>query len=143
MRRFAFRLDAVLRVRRLQEELARAAVATADAELAAARTVAATRLARLRDTVPVPGPVDGASFLAGRDTLARRADAATRAAGAVADAGERRAERLSAWGATHRAVAGLERVEARARDEHGIEVRRDEDRQVDELVVTRARGGRS
>ena len=56
---------------------------------------------------------------------------------ALAVVDERRAE----WAAARQRVAALERLEERRRDEHAIEVRRAEDRLVDDLVVARhARG---
>ena len=56
---------------------------------------------------------------------------------ALAVVEERRAE----WAEARRRVAALERLEERRRDEHAIEVRRAEDRLVDDLVVARhARG---
>jgi flagellar export protein FliJ len=49
--------------------------------------------------------------------------------------------RQNEWAAARQRVAALERLEARRRDEHAIEVRRAEDRLVDDLVVARhARG---
>src|SRR5207247_9557935 len=45
--------------------------------------------------------------------------------------------RRADWAAARRKVAALERLEERRREEHAVEVRRAEDRLVDDLVVAR------
>ena len=58
---------------------------------------------------------------------------------ALAAVEQRRAE----WAAARQRVAALERLEERRREEHAVEMRRAEDRLVDDLVVARhARGVR-
>ena len=144
MKRFRFRLDQVLHVRRVQEDQARYALLAAnrDAQLAAARVE--QRLADYADRRMPPGPQPYADFeravflldsAAGAIGVAREAH---RDALGVAD--ERRGE----WTDARRRVAALERLEARRRAEHAIEVQRAEDQLVDDLVVARhARGARA
>jgi len=46
-------------------------------------------------------------------------------------------DRKREWSGARQRVAALERLESRRRDEHAIELRREEDRLVDDLVVAR------
>ena len=144
MKRFHFRLDQVLRVRRVQEDRARFALLTAnrDAQLAAARVE--QRLADYASRSIPAGPqsyedFDRALFLldaaAGAVEVARRAH---RDALAVVEV------RRQEWMAARQRVEALERLETRRRAEHALEVQRAEDRLVDDLVVARhARGARA
>ena len=143
VKRFRFRLDQVLHVRRVQEDRARFDLLTAnrDAQLAAARVE--DRLAEYAERRLPEGPQTFAEFERAVFMLESGAGAVTaarvthREALAVVDA--RRAD----WTAARRRVAALERLEARRRAEHAVEVQRAEDQLVDDLVVARhARGAR-
>ena len=104
-----FRLAAVLRVRRVQEEQARAAVGAATAAAARAEEEARTRAARVASRgAPVPGPA--AAFLvevATRLRLAADAAEAHRAAGESADAVP---AALAGWSAADARCRPLERL---------------------------------
>lgn len=137
MKRFRFRLEQVLRVRRLQEDMARAELMHAHRE---ARVAADRVNARIADYSNAPRP-SGEQALDEFHRVQFRLD---NAAGAitVGRAGYQHAlgvvdDRRADWTAAHQRVAALERLETRRRDEHAIEVRRDEDRLVDDLVVSR------
>ncbi len=144
MKRFRFRLDQVLHVRRVQEDRARFQLLSAnrDAHLAAARVDE-----RLADYAERQMPTGTQSF-AEFERAVFRLDAAAGAVG-VARAAHRDAlvvvdERRGEWTDARRRVAALERLEERRRVEHAIEVQRAEDQLVDDLVVARhARGGRT
>ena len=137
MKRFRFRLDQVLRVRRLQLDQAKAALlgANRDAHLAAARVE--ERLTEYATRSFPSGAQTYESFerhLFLLDAAAGAVDVARydhRAALAVVE--EKRGE----WAVAQRRVSALERLEERRRTEHQIEMRRDEDRLVDDLVVAR------
>ncbi len=143
MKRFKFRLDQVLHVRRVQEDQARAALLTAnrDAHLAAARVDE-----RLDDYAGRGLPYGPQSFA----TFERAVFLLDAAAASVEAARATHREALAVvelrragWTDARRKVAALERLEARRRTEHAIEVQRSEDQLVDDLVVARhARGGR-
>lgn len=141
MKRFRFRLEHVLRVRRLQEDMARAALMTAHHD---ARAAADVLNARVEDYTSAPRPSGAQTY----DDFNRTQSHLDNAAGAIdaARAVYSRAldvvdARQHAWAAARQRVAALERLEARRRDEHAIELRRAEDRLVDDLVVARhARG---
>jgi flagellar export protein FliJ len=141
LKRFHFRLEQVLRVRRLQEDIARGA-------LMAAHHVAREAADRLNDRIAEYGAASRPNGAQTYDAFNRMQFRLDNAAGAITLA---RAEyqhaldivdvRRAEWTAARQRVAALERLEARRRDEHAIEVRRAEDRLVDDLVVARhARG---
>jgi flagellar export protein FliJ len=143
VKRFRFRLEQVLHVRRVQEDRARAELlgANRDAHLAAARVE--QRLADYATRRMPAGPQSYADF----DRAAFLLDAGA-AAVDVARAARRAAEevvavRRSEYTDAHRRVEALERLEQRRRAEHALEAQRAEDRLVDDLVVARhARGAR-
>ena len=144
MKRFRFRLDQVLHVRRVQEDRARFALLSAnrDAHLAAVRVD--ERLADYAARRMPPGPQPYAEFERAVFMLESGA-----AAVGVARASHREAltvvdARRVDWTDARRRVAALERLEERRRAEHAIEVQRAEDQLVDDLVVARhARGARA
>jgi flagellar protein FliJ len=141
LKRFRFRLEQVLRIRRVQEDMARAALMHAHHE---ARAAADQVNARIEEYAAAARP-GGTQTYETFNLLQSRLD---NAAGAivVARTTYRQAldvvdERRTEWAAAQQRVAALERLEARRRDEYAIEVRRAEDRLVDDLVVARhARG---
>jgi flagellar protein FliJ len=135
LKRFRFRLEHVLRVRRLQEDLARADLMHAHRE---ARAAADRVNSRVADYTNAPRPNGEQPY----DEFSRVQFHLDNAAGAitVARAGYRHAlavvdDRRADWAAARQRVAALERLEERRRDEHAIEVRRADDRLVDDLVV--------
>jgi flagellar FliJ protein len=141
LKRFRFRLEQVLRVRRLQEDMARAALMHAHRE---ARLAAERLNARIAEYGDAPRP-NGEQPL---ETFNRVHFDLDNAAGAitVARAGYEHTlrvvdDRRVDWAAARQRVAALERLEARRREEHEVEARRADDRLVDDLVVARhARG---
>ena len=141
MKRFRFRLEQVLRVRRLQEEMARGALMVANGQARAAADTVNARVAEYTEAARPSGAQSYDAFQRLQSRLDNAAGAITVARveyrNALAVVDERRAE----WAEARRRVAALERLEERRRDEHAIEVRRAEDRLVDDLVVARhARG---
>jgi flagellar protein FliJ len=141
LKRFHFRLEQVLRVRRLQEDIARGALMVAHH---GAREAADRLNARLEEYAAASRP-NGAqtydAFNRMQFRLDNAADAITLARAEYQHALDLVDVRRAEWTAARQRVAALERLEARRRDEHAIEVRRAEDRLVDDLVVARhARG---
>jgi flagellar FliJ protein len=141
MKQFRFRLEQVLRVRRIQEDRERAALMVANRN---AREAAQRVEDRLVDYGARPRPSGPQTI----DEFERSLFLLDTAAGAVTVARtEHRSalevvdERRTAWSAARMRVHALERLEERRRAEHEIEMRRAEDRLVDDLVVARhARG---
>jgi flagellar FliJ protein len=143
MKRFRFRLDQVLNVRRVQEDRARFELLTANRDAHLAATRVEERLADYEQRRLPLGPrpyadFERAVFLSDSGAAAvGTARVAYRDALVVVD------ERRSDWTDARRRVAALERLEDRRRAEHAIEVQRAEDQLVDDLVVARhARGDR-
>jgi flagellar FliJ protein len=137
LKRFRFRLEQVLRVRRLQEDMARAELMHAHRE---ARAAADRVNSRIAEYANAPRPSGEQAY----DAFNRVQFHLDNAAGAitVARAGYQHAlgvvdDRRADWAAARQRVAALERRETRRRDEHAVEARRDDDRLVDDLVVAR------
>ena len=144
MKRFRFRLDQVLHVRRVQEDQARFKLLAAnrDVQLAAARVEQ-----RLTDyagrSLPM-GPQSYADFERAVFLLDSGAAAVGTARVAHRESQEVAESRRIDWTDARRRVAALERLEERRRAEHAVEVQRAEDQLVDDLVVARhARGARA
>ena len=139
MKRYQFRLASVLRVRRIQEEQARATLLAANHGVRTAHLHLAGRVAHL-EQLPKPATVATTSaFLANQARLASVASSISlaRIAGELAE--ERASESRAAWQVTARRVESLDRLDSRSRSEHALEAQRATDREVDDLVVSRFR----
>jgi flagellar FliJ protein len=141
MKRFRFRLDQVLHVRRVQEDKARAELLTANRDARIAATRVEERLADYAERrIPV-GPQTFAAFERAVFLLDAGAASVEAARASHRDAQTVVEARRSDWTDARRRVAALERLEERRRAEHAVEVQRAEDQLVDDLVVARyARG---
>ena len=141
MKRFRFRLEQVLRVRRLQEDLARAALMHAHLEAQTAATAVNARIADYANAARPSGAQTYESFKRMQFELDNAAGAIKVARATYRDAMTVVDQQRAEWAAARQRVAALERLEERKREEHAVEVRRAEDRLVDDLVVARhARG---
>jgi len=144
LKRFRFRLEQVLRVRRLQEDMARAELMHAHRQ---ARAAADRVNARIADYTAAPRPYGEQplpDFNLVQFHLDNAAAAITVARGSYQHALGVVEDRRADWAAARQRVAALERLEARRRDEYAIEARRADDRLVDDLVVARhSRGVRA
>ena len=139
MKRYQFRAEKVLRVRRLQEDIARAGVAAARHEEQAARAAVTASQEQYAQLLLTGESQTISAFLASREQAVQRAVAVT-----TAQAHQRAAEHTTAvavdtWHDAHRKVDGLERLDERRRDEYAVEAGRAQDAVVDEIVVARAR----
>ncbi|MFN8034891.1 MAG: hypothetical protein U0V73_03050 [Acidimicrobiia bacterium] len=137
MRRYQFRLEAVLRVRRIQEARARADLAMANMAVAAAQQALDTKIAAYR-VLPQPG---GTQSIDDFSTTRGRRD---RAATTVVSLDERReaarqraAEQHVDWSRAAQRVTTLERLDERQHAEHALAADRELEREVDDLVVSR------
>ena len=139
MKRYEFRGEKVLRVRRLQEDLARAGVAAARHEEQAAGEAVSASQQRYAQLAHDSGQSSAAGFVADRERAAYRATAVTTAQQHQRAAQDATAQALQAWQLAHRKVDGLERLDERRRNEYAVEFGRDQDATVDEIVVARAR----
>jgi len=137
LKRFRFRLEPVLRVRRIQEDQARARLLSANVVLHQTGQAVDARIARYQE-------LDRPAGLQVEPDFERIVHTLDNAAGAIDTARERHlearavvAQRRAEWSDASMRVAALERLEARQRAEWATEVQRDEDRTVDDLVVSR------
>jgi flagellar export protein FliJ len=138
VKRYRFRLDTVLRVRRVQEDLAIVALADATRALAAADATLDTRLNRYRETPAPRGEMSLDAMLRTRahvDMVAASVLAAGAARVGAAEVVDVRRDELTA-AATR--VSALERLDERRRGEHAHEALRQEIVEVDDMVVARA-----
>jgi flagellar FliJ protein len=137
VKRFRFRLETVLRVRRLQEDRARAELLTANRAAHIAATRVEDRLTDYRSRSMPAGTNTYEDFERGLFLLDAAAGAVDVARLAHRDALDVVDDRRADWSGARRRVAALERLEARRRAEHDFEMRRAEDQLVDDLVVAR------
>jgi flagellar export protein FliJ len=144
MKRYQFNLAAALRARRAQEDVAKSHLQKANLAAVAAELAASNSLAHYEEVKSSSGEALVAqrdrAVLAARAVLeARQSLTATRAA--VGEA-------MDNYFAAARAVSLLERLDERRRDEHALEVQREEASVSDELSAARhfrrlRRSGRS
>jgi len=137
VRRYRFRLEAVLRVRRLQEDVARGALAEATATVGRAEgavTRAHEWLEALRAEAAPPEPL--AWHAHRRVQLGAAEELTARSTELGAARAEQRARQVALADARMR-VRALERLDERRRAEHAREVARQDERVVDDLVTSR------
>jgi flagellar export protein FliJ len=137
VKRFRFRLEQVLHVRRVQEDQAKAALLTANRAAHDAAQLVESRLAEYHTRSFPPGAQSYAEFERNLFLLDSAAGAVGVARAAHHDALAVVDDRRLEYTTRHRRVAALERLESRRREEHKVEMRREEDRLVDDLVVSR------
>jgi flagellar export protein FliJ len=139
LKKFKFRLESVQKVRQLEEERARMRLMEANAE---ARETAARVEARLHAYVSSPRPdqpLSREAFEHERFKLEALATAVESARIAHREALDVVDVRRVEWLEAKQRVSALEKLEARRREEHAIDLRRAEDRLIDDLVVARHR----
>lgn len=137
MRRYRFRLESVLRLRRAEEGQARDALAAANAEL---RAALGARDAEARRYAGLPRPLGTMTPEVLRSEHATTTLAAATLAGAqqaVSAAAARTAEAQLAWSAAAQRVSVLERLDERRRLEHAEDLRHEEITELDDLVTSR------
>lgn len=144
MSRFRFRLQRILGVRRLEEELARAGFMEVETRARAAEQVRERARADVRDGLTQLARAVEARELDADAVLleqfaveqaSRRVPPAVQRARMAREAAER--ERL-AWEARRRALRSLESLRERARTAHRTEAERVENRRLDEQALIRA-----
>jgi flagellar FliJ protein len=142
VKKYRFNLDAVLRVRRIEEERAAAALAAGNRAMAESEAELERRLDHYRG-IPLPtAALEHARYLAARQQLAHAADGVV-IAGTARLAAEAEVDRLRAlWAAAAARVKALERLDERRREEHAGEVRREEVLVLDEVAAAIRVGSR-
>jgi flagellar FliJ protein len=141
VKRYRFRLETVLRVRRVQEDVARGDLARANAAVAAAAADLDTARERLAGMASEPVPGDPVEWQARRALLLGRAAEISARQTDLQTADTERAGRQRALAEARTRVRALERLDERRRAEYAVETGRDDARTLDDLVT--ARWGRS
>lgn len=137
MKRYRFRLDPVLRVRRIEQDTAQALLADAHRQLADADAALLAAVDRYQSAPPSAGAQPAATWMARRTNVSLTA-ATVMAVGSQRERAESDVdEQRSALHAARRRVVALERLDERRHVEHDVEARREEDVEVDELVTGR------
>jgi flagellar FliJ protein len=135
MKRYEFRLANVLRLRHAEEEQARVALLGANNRLRQLLLARDAEAARYATVAAVHGAttIDGlrAEQLAGELAARALSGAGRAAANAAADAALAQVH----WMGTHRALATLERLETRRREEYKDEERRSESAVLDDIAT--------
>ena len=137
MRRYRFRLESVLRVRRLQADAALGELARATNDVVRRDSILSARTTEYGPGGVAIAVADAPDYLSTVATRARRGEAVVVAHQASVAARELRDQRRTSWQAMERRVSALERLDERRRDEHWADTLRGEEREIDDVVVSR------
>ena len=137
MKKYAFRLAKVLRVRRIEEEQAAAQLAAASAAAVAAAAKEAGAAHALAARCARGGLQPAVSFLAWAETTMLAGEALSDARADVEATDEELEDRRQEWSSAAARVSALEHLDERGRDAHELERRRDEAKTTDDIVNTR------
>lgn len=134
MKKYHFRLGSVMRIRKLEEETARAAVLEAQREVEAATAALDARLATIGAARPMPRRWRAGEFNDDRDQLERYADAVRVARAAEANALSLLRANEAEWTEAARRVRSLERLDERHREAWMLEASRNAQLVTDEIA---------
>ena len=137
MKRYQFRLAAVLRLRRAEQEQARQRLAEANLRLTALLLDRDREAARCAEVARRHDAVALDALLAERQDGELAVARLERAHQLVAEAASAAALAQVSWVGAHRRVVALERLEERRRDEHDAAALREEIALVDDVVNAR------
>jgi flagellar FliJ protein len=137
VKRYRFRLEPVLRVRRMQEEAARAVLLAATAAAADQEQQLAARSEAYEKACLASEVRSCADFLYEQSRRSAFAAAVLEQRDRVRAAQEDVVRARSAWSDTASRVGALERLDDRQRDEHRMQTQKEDDLNTDELVVAR------
>lgn len=140
MKRYRFRLDTVLRVRRIEEERAVAQLAQAQRKEQEAKRLQMSRLERYQTMKPPVGVRTTEVFIADRTHIELVASSVVAAATAHEIAVVNVEEHRTSWSQAAGRVTSLENLEERDRLEYDFELNKAETAALDDL--TSARRGR-
>ena len=137
MKRYQFRLAAVLRLRRAEQEQARAALAEANTRLKALLLTRDREARRFGELARRSDAIDATALLAERHDAELARQRLAEAERRVAEAAGAAAMAQVAWLGTHQRVVALERLEERRRAEHAADALREEIALLDDLSTAR------
>ena len=137
MKRYRFRLDSVLRLRRSEEEAARGALLAARAAVVEQERLVAQRTAAYEQVTSAQGIRRYADFLCEQAHRSAMGAALIAQRTSLREAQELADHAHVAWSAAASKVGALERLDERQRAQHDALARKHEELAVDELVVSR------
>ncbi|MDA8295467.1 MAG: hypothetical protein M0004_02555 [Actinomycetota bacterium] len=137
MKRYHFRLAAVARLRRAEQEVARNALAVANAALRARLVERDAEVERYRTVANQHSATTPAGLSAERNDAELALERLRAAEQRVAEAASTAAIAQVTWLAAHQKVAALERLEQRQREEHALATSREEAALLDDLSTAR------
>ncbi len=137
MKRYQFRLAAVARLRRAEQDVARNALVVANVTLRARLVERDAEVERYRTIAARNDAATPSALLTERNdaslALGRLRDAEQR----VVEAATAAALTQVAWVSAHQRVAALERLEARQREEHALAMSREDAALLDDVSTAR------
>ena len=138
MRRYRFRLEPVLRVRRQEQDAARAVVLAATALVGAEAEALVERDRAYADGANAQGICSAADFVHVQHHRAALGRAVLDQRRRLSEAEGQLAQARAGWTAAATRVGALERLEERQRAEHTARAAKEEEMVVDDLVVSRS-----
>ena len=137
MKRYRFRLEPVLRVRRTEEEAARGQLVAANAAVARQEQLLVERERAYEITLKSSGILPTADFLFEQSSRSAHAAAVLEQRQRVREAPDDAARARGVWSGAAARDGALERLDERQRDEHRAAARKEDELTTDELVVSR------
>lgn len=138
MKRNRFRLETVLRVRRIQEDIKLTEMMTARGAVDRATIQGHARTMSYRDTVQAATSENSSSgFLAERGRMGRFLDGVLESQVTVAITTDELSQRRDTWSTAAQRVSALQRLYGRHQDSHRMDELADEVRETDERTTQR------
>jgi len=134
VKKYTFGLNTVLRLRRVEEEQARAFASEAQAEADRATAELDSRLAAIGAARPEPSSWSGPDYQEEREQMHRHAVAVTAARSAEANALSALRVAREEWEASAQRLRGLERLDDRQRQTWVLEATRNAQAATDEIA---------
>jgi flagellar export protein FliJ len=140
VKRYAFRLQQVLDVRRSEQDVARAGVLAATVRAGTEASALADRDRAYAERLNAPVPAGAAEFLYEQAHRAALGHAVLEQRRRLLDAEHEVEAARAVWTAAATRVGALERLDERQRAEHAARALREDELIVDDLVVSRHAG---
>jgi flagellar protein FliJ len=137
VKRYAFRLQKVLEVRRSEQDRAQAAVLAASVRAGAEAAALADRDRAYAERLCASVPTGAAEFLYEQEHRAALGHAVLEQRGRLLEAQHEVEAARAVWTAAAARVGALERLDERSRAEHSARALREDELIVDDLVVSR------
>ena len=137
MKRYRFRLEQVLRVRRIEEEQAKASLVAANRHVTETEALLNAKIERYASITNPVGTRSVNDFLTARAGHEAAAAAVVSAGAALDDARRGAEDARHGWMLAASRVTALENLHARRRAEHAAEAEHEAAMEIDDLVTSR------